>query len=65
MCICACFSDWAENVCMITVLANYPAEAIAAAAAARIFTALKYAAMFSLIALIIYMFIKVKKRISG
>ena len=65
MCICACFSDWAENVCMITVLANYPAKAIAAAAAARISTALKYAVMIALIALIVYMFIKVRKRISG
>ena len=65
LCICACLSDWAENVCMITVLANYPARVMTAAILARIFTALKYAVMIAMIALIIYMLIKDKKRISG
>ena len=61
LCICACLSDWAENVCMITVLASYPARIMAAAVLARIFTALKYVVMIMLIVSIAYLFMKYRK----
>ena len=48
-----CLSDWAENVCMITILANYPARITAAAYLARIFTALKYVLMIVLLVLLV------------
>ena len=61
LCICVCLSDWAENVCMITVLASYPARIMAAAVLARIFTALKYVLMIIITVLIVYMFMKYRK----
>ena len=48
-----CLSDWAENLCMITILANYPARITAAAYLARIFTSLKYILMIILLVLLI------------
>ena len=55
---------FAENICMITVLASYPARIMAAAVLARIFTALKYVLLIVLIVLIAYMFVKYRKRTS-
>ena len=63
VCICACLSDWAENICMITVLASYPARIMAAAVLARIFTALKYVFMIILIGLITYMSVKYRNHV--
>ena len=51
----------AENICMITVLASYPARIMAAAVLARIFTALKYVVMIMLIVSIAYLFMKYRK----
>ena len=61
LCICACLSDWAENICMIIVLASYPSRIMTAAVLARIFTALKYVLMIVLIVLIAYMVVKYRK----
>lgn len=48
--VCCCLSDWAENVCMIIILASYPARPAAAAALAWLFTLLKFLFMLADIA---------------
>lgn len=50
---CCCLSDWAENVCMMSVLVSYPEQAMTAAVFARVFTTLKYLFVIALVAVVV------------